>query len=425
MTLDQEQQARRALDRAQLAMSAGQYESAQRHLAQCLQFNPQRSEARLLQARLALHSRRPGDALAALDAHDMYFPQKRDDPTVSCLRAQALAGDGKNESALKILNQLAQAYPDDVRAHRLIADVALQCERPALAVEHLKQVARLCPLDGSVRGLLSRLLAATDKDAAAQLLSDDPVDAVDPAVRLQAARLYHAQGRLRDAVEAYGSLLADCDDDAQLWYEAGLVADEIGDSEAAAARLERALELSRGDASQMMAVLARVYMHAGRMRRATMSWIKLARRGPSSTSAWAGALVCALGMGHRSLAERASRVLNVHTSRSERRQLLAELWRHAVVGQQINRIADGDYEYKATQHSPVRSLLARAAQTLEAHGMEHPNRADTHYHHAVCLNGLGKYDQAEDSLVKALEINPQYGNALQLAQAQAIHLRAA
>jgi tetratricopeptide (TPR) repeat protein len=223
----------------------------------------------------------------------------------------------------------------------------------------------------------------------------------------------------------YSSLLADCDDDAQLWHEAGLVADEIGDADAAAARLERAIELSRGDTSRLMAVLARSYMHAGRMRHATLAWIKLARQGPANTSAWAGVLVCALSMKHRPLADRASRVLKIHTSRSERRALLAELWRHAAVGQQITRIADGDYEYKATQHSPVRSLLARAAQTLEAHGTEHPQRADTHYHHAMCLYGLGNYDQAEDSLVAALEINPQYADALRLAQAQALPRRAA
>ena len=284
------------------------------------------------------------------------------------------------------------------------------------------QLLNLSPSPGASRRLLAELVSETDADAVAKLLLADDADLGDPAIRLRVARLYHQNGRLRDAEESYRALLAECPDEAILWHESGVLADEIGAADLAVQRLTRSLSLCGEDACDVMTALAKAFMHAGHMRQACRYWLRLTRR---RSQAWAGVLVCALCIGKQRLEQKAARVLTVHTSLYEQRQLLAGLWHHASVGVQLNRIADGHYTHQCSQKSPLSSLLNHAANSFKAHAEACPDRADTYYHAAVCLEALGRRDESDRAVQEALQINPRYRDALHFAKVRGSQRQAA
>ena len=170
MNVDRLNSARQFLDRATLALDGGQLDLARQQLAFALKLDPSLAEARLIQARLDLHTARPLDALSALDAHDQYHPDHRDDPKVAFLRARALCRSGQDTEALDLLPKLARQYPDDERPHRLLAALRLKLEQVDGAIESLTQILRLKPSDRSVRRTLADLMCPTRPDDAAALL---------------------------------------------------------------------------------------------------------------------------------------------------------------------------------------------------------------------------------------------------------------
>ena len=147
MNLEKARQAREELDRALVAMRAGLPEHALRHIERVMAVSPDRSDARLLQAQAHLATNQPQQALQSLDAHDQYHPDMRDAAGLALMRAQALAGAGHGDLAIRLLAQLCERYHDDVRPHRMLAGVALAQGLAELAAAHLQHVIRLEPSD--------------------------------------------------------------------------------------------------------------------------------------------------------------------------------------------------------------------------------------------------------------------------------------
>lgn len=413
MNLSAQQMARAAFDRALVALDAGLLDIAHAHLSSALALQPDLREARLAQAQLALERARPREALDALDAHDHYHPDARQQPIVRMLRAEALCKAGLTDLAHQAVQELAHDFPDDHRPHRMLAGLALSRGEITACAQALGQVLRLCPYDASARRALAALAGADQPQRSIELLWADPGDAADPAIRLRIARLLRAVSRDREAQELFDELLAERPEDAELWLEAGALADDVGAWAQAVSRLERAVKLGGGRGAE--AALACTHMHAGRFAQAGYIWWRLAHRRIADLEAWVGLFVCAVAGGKLRLARRVREVLSVHSSRRERRTFLPRMWQRAAVGLAVLDAAAGRTAHPVREDAPLQRLLTQARQTLEAEARQHPRRADVKYHLAVCAEALGDQAGAAAAVSEALAINAHYAAAARLA----------
>jgi tetratricopeptide (TPR) repeat protein len=425
MTLSQLEHARRQLDHARAALAAGLADLAATHIQDSLRRCPDLAAARIAQADLFLLRDQPRRALAALDCLDLYDAQQRAAPQAQFLRAQALVRAGYDQQATALLHRLAEQYPDDVRPYRLHAGLALKLGQVETAIVHLRRVLELEPSDGASRRLLTELLAGRDPQGAIDALRAAPADGDDPrATRLTLARLCRQAGRDADAQDLYAELLRDDQTDAALGLEAGILADDHGADRLAVRRLQAAVQAStrrRGPGAPELAALARAHQHAGRAPAAARCWFRAARLGAAAGAApaaanleaQAGLLICALEAGRDRLVQRVQKDLTTHSSPQERRHHLARHWCHTALGRVIRLIRNP--AQAAPQGSPLARLLQRSIPTLQAHARDFPQRADTHYHLALCLDAAGNPGAARPEAATAVSLNPRYTAAQRLA----------
>lgn len=424
MTLQPQIQLEHWLDEAKAALATGMMTQAAQAAAKALSRSPQNEQARLLAARIELARNEPEAALKTLDAHDLNHPEDRNHPELSLLRAQALGCAGHTQLAQELLFTLTRQFPDDVRAHRLIAGVYLTLEQPAKAQKHLEEVLRLTPSDEVTRRTLAELLSQTSPQDGAALLEKMLQETMAKpgangdstgTLSLRMARLYRQVGRERDAEETYRQLLVTEKNDADLWLEAATLADQMGATELAQNRLKQAGQQKNCNAAGVLAAQAMSHMSTGSLAQAGRLWWKLYRQDASHEEAAAGLLVCALALGRSKLVRAAHHELTIHTSRDERRKTIMRLWAQAAGGMVIaktlrkpSRVAHED------QGSLLLPLLKRSRVKLAAHAASHERRADAQYHLAVCEMATGDAAAADVSVSKAMEINPRYIAAAQL-----------
>ncbi len=467
MKVRQHLEARQELDLARTALAAGQIDDALHRLGRALRADPGLIEARLIEAKAHLARNDATQALTALDCHDLYVLERRNQPEVAMLRAQALVRSGQHNLAQPLLEKLTAEFPDDTRPHEMLAAMSLRLGLTAQAITHHRELVRLRPQSREDRQALAKLLENDDPQAAIDLLIQTPRQHIDAPLRLWLADLYHRTGRARDAEDTFATLLASEIHDAPLWRQAGILADQAGADSLALRRLTRAAGIEskrrpKGKTTPQpnplsLEALALVHLHAGRFAQAGRCYWRITRHAttvetPSSKSeirnqkseipqAWAGLAVSALASNHLSLAQRASQQLAEHAPSDQARQLLAGLWQHAAVGRAIlyacqaaaaaaidtNSTVSPDSEMgiastaPATQQPPatppacsLHDLLNRAVATLQAQALIHPNRADTQYHLAQCHVALGNANEASQAAHAALAINPNYAAAANL-----------
>ncbi len=400
------------LERALAAMEAGMPQWALEHLEPVLQHEPQNTTARIAKARAELAMNRPHAALVALDATGFHDATRGRSPEASMLRARALSQSDCRQLARTQLQQMVEQFPDDLRAHRMLAELWLQDGDQDKAIECLRHAQRLAPSDPINNRLLAQLLDDVEPQSSISLLEGE-----DATSLVRRARLCRRTGRDREAENLYAAVLEREDEDAELWLEAGMLASDLGADTLAIKRLEQALKLSNADDHRAGALLAKAHMHTGRFAAAGHVWWQAARQCPTDVTAWAGLLVCALCCDRVRIAKRARSDLERRTSKAERRLLLADLWQHAAMGKVIAQtIGDEADNEPQDQLTMLDQLLHRAADALVDHAQLHPQRADTHYHLATCRDALDDRDQAAEFVQRALAINPNYRNAQKLAQ---------
>lgn len=410
-----QQQAMDRLDLAKSAYDARQYDRALNHIRRAIELDPQNVNARVLQARVYLKQNRPNLAMSALNVQEKLAPGMTNVPEVAMLRAEALSASGFDRIARGQLRQLAEQLPDDVRPYRMLSGLHIKLNEFNEAIGALRDVVRLSPSDRASGRLLSELLQERDPQQSLDLLLAGRADAQEPGVLLRAARQCRELDRLRDADELYVSLLKVRPDDAGVLLEAGVLADEMGEDALAVGRLERALSLSEDHRSEVFAALGRVHCHAGRFGQAALCCWKAARLMPRGAAPWAGLAVYARACGRVRLAERALAVLNRYTGSRQRQKMLAECWQHAAAPRAIER---GLLESSANPpgQSTMQTLLTQATRTLGGVTRDYPQRADAHYHMAVCQHLLDDPTQANIHNDQALAVNPTYDAALRLAE---------
>jgi len=414
-SLNNQMQVQHLLDRALAALDAGMPEQATADLDQCLRIEPGNLCARLAQARAALAVNLPRKALSELDGAHLYDPDRSGQPEVAMLRALTLVRCNLDDMARGELGKLVERFPDDIRPRRMLAELCIRNGLFDEAAEQMRHVVRLEPTNATARRTLAGLIQKSDPQTSIELLLQD-TEAPSPVTQLLAARLCHEVGRLRDAEEIYDKLLVGRPDDPTVWLEAGKLADATGADSLAVARLEHAVALADNGKDVALAALALSHMHAGRLEEAGRCWWRSARCRTDNPNAWAGLLVCAIACERTTLADRAGHMLELHWSRSERRAAIADLWPHAAGGMVIRQNTSDRVQTASEADGPLKDLLATAVQTLTSHAQSEPNRADTHYHLAVCCDALEEEEAACQSVRTALQINPTYAAAADLAR---------
>ncbi len=420
-TLEQQQQAMDRLDLAKSAYDAKHYNQSLGQIRRAIELDPDCVNARVLQARVYLRQNRPNLAMSALNAHDKVVPGMAETPEVSMLRAEALAGSGFDRVAKGQLQKLAAQLPDDVRPYRMLSGLYLKLNQFNDAIGSLRDVVRLSPSDQASTRLLSDLIQHRDPQAGLDLLLAGSKDAKEPGVLLRAARQCWKLGRLRDADELYESILKIRPDEMGVLLESGRLADEMGEDVLAVRRLERAVSISGDHVAEALGALAVVHSHAGRFRLAALSCWKAARLREHDGFAWAGLAVNAKACGRAGLAERALVVLNRCTGSRQRQKQLATWWQHVAASLAV----ESGLEAVPTDHAGqtvFQSLLKQATHTLEGVAGDYRQRADAHYHLAVCHHLLDDPTEANIHNDQALAINPRYEAANRLAEQIEDHL---
>lgn len=414
-TIEQQQQALDRLDLANSAYHAKHYNQALGHIRRAIELDPDCVNARVLQARVYLKQNRPNLAMSALSVFEKNAPQLADTPEVSMLRAEALAGSGFDKVAKGQLQKLAAQLPDDVRPYRMLSGLHLKLNQFNEAISSLRDVVRLTPSDQASTRLLSDLIQHKDPQAGLDLLLAGKKDSQEPGVLLRAARQCRELDRLRDADELYESIMKMRPEDAGVLVESGRLADEMGEDVIAVRRLEKAVSIPGSHVGEALDALAQVHSHAGRFRLAVLSCWKAVRMDEHDGSAWAGLAINARACGRSGLADRALNALHRCTGSRQRQQHLANWWPHVAASIAIETGLNETPPDHAGQ-SMFQSLLKQATQTLGDVTQDHPNRADAHYHLAVCHHLLADPTEANVHNDQALAINPRYAAALRLAE---------
>ncbi|MEM9417442.1 MAG: tetratricopeptide repeat protein [Planctomycetota bacterium] len=406
-----------ALDHAQLALAGNLLEDALRHVRAALELDPDHAEARVLEARIRLRRHEPRLALTALDNRDHIAEPNPDmnapaRPDVTMLRATALAAKGKIDLAVTLMESLAKDFPDDAGVLRALAGMQIKDDRKDDAAQTLERVTKLEPQDHAARRLRADMLAETDPVAALEALGK-----IDANNRGRAARLCRKSDRLAEAEMHYEKLLdtlnAEGTPDAELRREAADVAETMGENHKALDRLAGVIELgqlSDADAAEAWRRTGRLHLNAGRWGESAQAYLNATRRCEDDAEAWAGLVTCAHVAGRKRLMNRADHKLRALTPREERRNLLAKLYPH-MVGAPDQVVSEA-----AQAHSPLQRMLADASVVMRKTAAKFPNRADVHYHRAVCDVSRGETAEAGQWVQKALTINPNYAAAQALAE---------
>lgn len=416
MNLDRQSHAIEQLNLALLLLTAGLPDEALAAVQRSLALDPESSRARLVEAQIQVERHEPNLAIQALDTHDQYHPKLRRTLQVMVLRARALLRTNHDDLSRTVLQQLVRAFPDDARFERMLACLSIKQCNTNQAIEHLCHLIQLEPSDIASRHSAVMMLSEQDPQEAADLLSCAPGEPTLASDLLIRARLCQRVGRLRDAEDIYSQLLVEHRDDAELWLEAGQLADTMGADDLAISRLNRAVALDVTNDTKAPVALAKSHMHAGRLAAGGRWWWRIARQQGHDVQAWAGLIVCALATHRTGLAWRALATMSAHGTPAQCRKIIAELWPHAICGQVASHAAEDRTESEQTPLSPLLSLAARACATLEKHAQRVPGQADTHYHLAVCYNAIGDNTSAQQAINTSIQINPSYTKAKKLAQ---------
>ena len=400
-----------ALDHARLALAANLLDTALDHVKLALSHDPRCGEARLLEARIRLRRHEPRLALHALDTEastpldQASAPQR---PDIALLRATALAAAGRLEHAIDAATELAVTYPDDLHVLRALAGMQVHARQHQAAAQTLAEVARLDPADRGAARLRSDLLAQASPDDALDALGQ-----VDPSNRHRAARLCVASQRWAEAEHHYRQLLENAETrdtvDPELQREAAEVAQELGDDHRALDRLHAYLQETSPDAvawGPACLQAARLHLHLGQLPRAGR-WFFRATPTAEAAPAWAGLLAVAQRSGRERLARLADARLRPLVDRAGRRRLVAQVQPH------LPPTLDPT---PAAERSPLQQMLAESASVMHRAADRFPDRADVHFHRAVCDAARGEVADAGNALDLALMINPRYAAAQAKAQ---------
>lgn len=220
--------------------------------------------------------------------------------------ATILAADGRGDTALEVLDALAEGAKQEAPILRLRARIEVRLGRVAEAEAHLRAALALNAGDAAAAGALGLLLATRRQwQAAAELLEQALALRAGSVAEWSAlAQASQALGRHARAIALYADVLAQAPGDAVSRVACAVSLYREGRAEEAARHLEQVLETDAADA-EVRRKLAMCYVEIGRDREAATLAAQALARDPGLVDAHAVHGLALQHLGEFEAAERA------------------------------------------------------------------------------------------------------------------------
>jgi tetratricopeptide (TPR) repeat protein len=273
--------------------------------------------------------------------------------------------------------------PDFPGLQRSLGAARFNEQRFAAAAEALERARAAEPDDLELRRMLALAwLSGGEPARAAELLEDDPGRPGDRALEFAYGLALVRSGRAAEAEAAFGRLLAEHADWAELHVVLGQAHAQQGDFEAAVAALRRALELAPG-APEASSTLGDIYLRQGRLEEAERAFrAELEHRPGDYGARHRLAVVLDLDGRPEEAVRELEAVLRARPEHADARYLLGKI-----------RLAQGDPEEASTQ--------------LEAAAALAPEDANIRYQLAQAYGRSGRQELAEEQLALYRDLKRQ------------------
>lgn len=228
------------------AREAGRLDEARRELEAAVAAAPGIAEAHLYLG-LVLHE--SGDPAAAADALRTALSLKPTLPGAHQLLGYSLLTLGRPEEAVPHLEAARRESPDEWRVHSWLGRARLGAGEPGAALPHLLEAQAHSPQDPEVLYLLGKAHSQLAARAQAQLLAT----AADSAyAHLAVAEDHDHNGRVEQALAAYGRALAEDETLTGAWLAVGDLEGGRGNHRAAADAYQQALTTQPADGAVLL-----------------------------------------------------------------------------------------------------------------------------------------------------------------------------
>lgn len=172
-----------AIDLADLSISSNHPETALESLEAILEFEPSYAKLHVRAAQVAIAAERPTEALEHLEAADRL---QVEDPSIRCLRGEALLAEGDLQGAISSWEEAVVRCPQEEAAYEAIAHTSLADVDPNHMLVALQKLAASEPDNPDLQLRLALISATLDPEGAVDqlrlaedLLADDSLLASD------------------------------------------------------------------------------------------------------------------------------------------------------------------------------------------------------------------------------------------------------
>ncbi|MDH4190967.1 MAG: tetratricopeptide repeat protein [Betaproteobacteria bacterium] len=291
-------------------------------------------------------------------------------------------------ATLRVVQQLAQSYPDLAEAQFAVAQAAHAAEDKTVALAAIRRAGALRP-DWEVAALFeAELLRVDAPDEAVRRLArylEAYPDRKD--VRLSYARLLVGARRYAEARAVFDQLLAANPNDTNVLYSVGLIAQQMKDYATAERYMRRLLELKFRDADSVRYALGQLAEDQQKWPEA-IAWYEKIGQGESYLPARLRAAQVIAKQGRLDEARAYVRQIQV-TDAKQRVQLI---------------VAEAQLLRDARRVGEAFAILEKALRN-------EPDQPEILYDYALTAEKLQRYDALEEKLRKLIELHPTYAHA--------------
>ncbi len=376
--------ARRA---AQLAFEARQMDTATDALKLWLELEPKSQQARQMLISLLISAGKLEEArpwLAQILAEEA--------DNVGALFGQLypmLARDANKAAALKLMQDLAQPYPQVAEAHLAVARAAAAANQPQQALEEVRQARALRPDWDEAVMFEVQLLQAEQPQKALEVLKDFLASNPDAGeARLLYARMLLEGKRYKESRAEFQRLLDAHPQNADLAFAVALLSLQLGELDRAEQELQQALIHGKKDQST-------VHYYLGQLSEAkkdNQGAVQQYRKVRSGEYAYAARL-------------REAYLLAVSGKLGEAREVLHRVHPQNEQQEMELRLFEAQLLRDAKQYDAAYQVLQQALA-------QHPDQPDLLYETALLADKLGRPEEMEKLLRRLIQLQPDNANAL-------------
>ena len=351
-----------------------------------LQADPDSTQARQVIAGLLVNQAQLAEAQPHLEK---WLAADRSNVGQSFLQLNALLARHKDKPAvLKLMQALAQPYPDVPEARLSVAQAAWNANEQQVALDEANAALKLRP-DWELAALFVAQVLQRRSDDEAMRYLDEYLKSHPKArdVRLNYARLLVNAKNYAEARKQFEALVGEYPQNADVGMAVALLAMQANDYEAAETQLKRVLELNYKDPDMARFYLGQVNEERKRFDEA-LKWYSSVSQGEQYISAQARYAGILAKQGR--LPEARKHLQQASANNNQQRAQLTQ--------------AEAQLLREANAYQEAFELLGQALEQL-------PNYPDLLYDHAMAAEKINRLDVLEGNLRKLIQIRPDHAHA--------------